>query len=231
MIKGTAPFLQVLLALLIICIMASAHAAITLTDDTGHQVSLAHPAKRIVSLAPGLTELVFDAGAGRRLVGAVASAYNFPPAARKVPSVGDAFHMDMEKIAALHPDLVLAWRGSTPKRAQERLRQLGFTVATLGAERLRQIAGDLLMIGRATGRERAAKAKANAYLSGLAKLRQAYARRTPVSVFYEISAEPLFSRAPLAGGNDCLRIAHQYRFETDRGRERAEIGKNIAPAA
>jgi iron complex transport system substrate-binding protein len=123
----------------------------------------------------------------------VASAYNFPPAARKVPGVGDAFHMDIEKIAALHPDLVLAWRGSTPKRAEERLRKLGFTVATLGAERLRQIAGDLLIIGRATGRERAARAKAKAYLSGLAKLRQTYAQRTPISVFYEISAEPLYT--------------------------------------
>lgn len=99
-------FVFVLLALLPL----AAPAAIRLTDDTGRIIVLAAPATRIVSLAPDLTELAYDAGAGQDVVGTV-SYSDYPPAARKLPRIGDAFSVDLERLVALQPDLILAWRG------------------------------------------------------------------------------------------------------------------------
>ena len=78
-------------------------------------------APRIIALSPHLAELVFDAGAGAALVGAV-DFTDYPPAARDVPRVGDAFRIDRERVAGLQPTLILAWGGGTPRRVIERLR-------------------------------------------------------------------------------------------------------------
>src|SRR5262249_19208020 len=84
-------------------------APISVTDDLGRKVQLNAPAKRIVTLAPFLTELTFSAGAGERLVGV--SAYSdYPEAAKKLPQVATAISLSLEPLLALQPDLVLAWR-------------------------------------------------------------------------------------------------------------------------
>ena len=181
-------FVLVLLALLPL----AATAAIRLTDDTGRIIVLAAPAARIVSLAPDLTELVYDAGAGRTLVGTVSYSH-YPPVARKLPRVGDAFSVDLERLLALRPDLVLAWAGGTPQFLIERLRALKLPVLVIGTRRLVDIAHNLELIGRATGHERQAQAAAQTFLAGLAKLRGEYASRKPLRVFYEISATPLYT--------------------------------------
>lgn len=77
-------------------------------DDADHAVAVAPPALRIVSLAPHATELLFAAGAGAAVVGVVAHS-DWPPEARALPRVGDAGALDLERIAALAPDLVVAW--------------------------------------------------------------------------------------------------------------------------
>src|SRR5690349_10905302 len=91
--------------------LAASAASIAITDDAGRRLELKEPAKRIVTLAPYLTELAYSAGAGTHLVGV--SAYSdYPPEARALPQVGTAMGPDVEAIAALKPDLVLAWRDS-----------------------------------------------------------------------------------------------------------------------
>ena len=77
-----------------------------MTDDTGAAVTLALPAQRIVSLAPHATELLFSAGAGSHTVG-VMSGSDFPPAAAQLPVVGNANALDLERILALRPDLIV----------------------------------------------------------------------------------------------------------------------------
>ena len=96
-------------------VSAGAQATVSIVDDTQHRVQLASPAKRIVTLAPHLTELVYEAGAGERLVG-VAAHSDYPPSARELPRVGDAHGLDLERIAMLQPDLVVAWGSGSPSR-------------------------------------------------------------------------------------------------------------------
>src|SRR5215510_11691168 len=83
-------------------------------DATGARVALAAPARRIVSLAPHATELLYAAGAGDRVVGVLATS-DWPPEALSKPKVGDAHALDMERIFALAPDLVVTWPYSAPE--------------------------------------------------------------------------------------------------------------------
>ncbi|MGH8279523.1 MAG: cobalamin-binding protein [Gammaproteobacteria bacterium] len=170
----------------------AASAAISLTGADGRTVRLAAPATRIVSLAPDLTELVYDVGAGTDMAGA-GTYSNYPAAAQKLPRIGNASGFDLERIVALRPDLILAWRGGTPVTLIERLRALHLPVLVIGTRELPDIAANLELIGRATGHAAEAHAAAQAFLTGLEKLRGQYAGRKPVRVFYEISATPLYT--------------------------------------
>ena len=104
-----------------------AWAAVSITDDKGRQVSIAHAPKRIVSLLPSLTETVCALGRCQDLVG-VDRYSNYPQAVRKLPQLGGGLDPQIEAIFALKPDLVLA-ASSSP--GTERLAALGLTVLQL----------------------------------------------------------------------------------------------------
>ncbi|MGH8322035.1 MAG: cobalamin-binding protein [Gammaproteobacteria bacterium] len=176
----------------VLMLVGTAQAAITLTSADGQILTLAKPATRIVSLAPDLTELAYDAGAGADMVGAGRFS-DYPAAAKKLPRIGDAFHIDVERLLALKPDLVLVWQGGTPSQLIGELRALKLPVLVIGTHKLADIANNLELIGRATGHEAQAHAAAQAFLARLQGLRTQYAGRKPVRVFYEISATPLYT--------------------------------------
>src|SRR5688500_1445674 len=92
-------------------------------DDRGRVVTLLAPATRIVSLAPHTTELLFEAGAGDKVIG-VSLFSDYPEAAKKIPSIGDAAHADLERIVALQPDLVVAWKTGNHAKDLEALERL-----------------------------------------------------------------------------------------------------------
>lgn len=155
-------------------------------------LATAAPAERIVSLSPGLTELAYAAGAGDLLVGTTAYT-DYPAAATRLPQVGDAFHIDVERVVALKPDLVLGWASSDPPALLARLRSLGFKVAVFEPRTLGDIAANLRRIGKLAGTGAKAEKAAEAFEQGLNQLRDRYSDRKPVSVFYEISAHPLYT--------------------------------------
>src|SRR5690606_11529387 len=119
--------LVALVALVALAAPAAGAPAIAVEDDIGQRVELPAPARRIVSLAPHATEMLFAVDAGDRIVGAAAYS-DYPPAARTIPRVGGSAGVDLERIVALRPDLIVAWASGTPARAVARLRDLGFPV-------------------------------------------------------------------------------------------------------
>ncbi len=149
-------------------------------------------AQRIVTLAPHLAELVYDAGAGENLVATVAYS-DHPPAVVELPQVGDAFRIDLERLAAMEPDLVLAWSGGTPQTAIEEIERLGFKVLALRTESLADIADHLRSIGHAAGTAEAAEVAASAFERRLVSLRHRYSGRDRVRVFYQIAERPLYT--------------------------------------
>ncbi len=149
-------------------------------------------AQRIVSLAPHLGELVFAAGAGDYLVG-VSEFTDFPAAVTGLPRVGDAFRVDYEILASLSPDLILSWSSGNPRQVVERLKRLGYRVVSLEAETLEDVAAQLEVIGELAGTLPVARRTAMEYRQGLNDLRLAYAQRARISVFYQVSQQPLLT--------------------------------------
>ena len=147
---------------------------------------------RVVTLAPNLTELTYAAGAGSALVGA--SAYSdYPAAASELPLVGDAFTVDQERLALLKPDLLLAWESGTPAHIIDELRSLGYRVEVLRTRSLDDVAAALGRIGALTGQSAAANRAAAAYAEALQSIREAHAGQDQVTVFYQVSARPLYT--------------------------------------
>lgn len=147
---------------------------------------------RIVTLAPNLTELVFWAGADELLVGV--SAYsNHPPAATELPVVGDAFMIDQERLAVLQPDLLLVWQGGTPAHVVDELRALGYEVEVMRTNSLADVADAIVRIGDLTGRGESARETAASFAGRLQEIRAAHVARPAISVFYQVSARPLYT--------------------------------------
>ncbi len=171
---------------------AGAQAQIEVRDDAGHTLRLARPAERIVSLAPHLTELLFAAGAGAKVVGALEYS-NFPPEARALPRVGDNATLDLERILALKPDLAVAWSSASHRRQLERLASLGVPVFQSEQRELEDIARALEVLGTLTGRSGPAGQAAQAFRARAADLARRYAQRPPVRVFFQVSGAPLIT--------------------------------------
>ncbi|MBT8136229.1 MAG: cobalamin-binding protein [Gammaproteobacteria bacterium] len=150
------------------------------------------PASRIVTLAPHLTELVFTVGAGNQLVGVVAHS-DYPEAAQSLPVIGDAFRIDPERLAAVEPDLVLAWAGGNPAETVNQLLDRGYRVVSLPADALTDVAANLVRIGALTGHETVARAMADEYLQVLEQRRRQSMTGRPLRVFYQISPQPLYT--------------------------------------
>lgn len=172
--------------------LAPGCAAVTLRDDTGQALTLAAPARRAVALSPHLAELVFAAGAGDRLVGVVRYS-DFPTEAARLPVVGDAFAINLEAIAVLRPDLLLVWTSGLNPRQQQRLPSLGLPLYASEISRVAGIAQTLRQLGRLFGTERAAEAAAASTETRWAALRERYAGRPKVRVFYQLWHEPLMT--------------------------------------
>lgn len=175
-------------ALLGFFVAHAAAAAISLADDLGRRVELKRPAQRIVSLAPSLTELVFTAGAGERLV-AASEFSDYPPEAKKLPRVSGAGTVSIESVAALHPDLVLAWEDGTSRSDIEHLAALNIAVYVAHARTFDDVPRLMGALGALLGKDM--RAAADGYSRSLAELRREYAGRKPVSVLLEVWHLPL----------------------------------------
>jgi iron complex transport system substrate-binding protein len=178
--------------LLVSTVTPAVAADIAVVDDRGKSLELSHPAQRIVALAPSITELIFAAGAGHALVGVVRFS-DYPPQAKTIVSVGDASRVDLERIVALQPDLIIAWKSGNQAADIERLEQLGLKVYVVEPERLTDIPRLLRTIGLLAGSVMEANEVAEGFERTAAELRQRYAAQTPLRVFYEIWHAPLMT--------------------------------------
>ncbi|MCK6389023.1 MAG: cobalamin-binding protein [Zoogloea sp.] len=145
-------------------VASAAAAPVDIVDDQGQALRLAQPARRIVSLAPHITELLYAAGAGDRLVGAVQYS-DHPEAAKKLPRVGGYSAVDMEQVIALKPDL----------------------------GRIDDVAKSLAQFGRLAGTDAAGEAAAKAFRARHAALVAKYSARPRLRLFYEAWNRPLMT--------------------------------------
>jgi iron complex transport system substrate-binding protein len=171
----------------------SAALVATPVGSAGPESAPVPAARRVVSLAPHLTELLFAAGAGNRVVGAVEFS-DWPPAARALPRVGGFTNVDLEAVIALEPDLVVAW-GAVHRGTQleERLAALGIPLWISDTRRLDDIGDALETLGRLAGSESESKAAAADFRARLGELRRRYAAAAKIRVFYQVWNQPLMT--------------------------------------
>src|SRR5262249_9216688 len=134
---------------------APSAAAVSARDDTGHRVELSRPARRVVSLAPSTTEMLFAAGATSALVG-VSASDDFPPAALRLPKVGSFSGPDLERIVAARPDLVVAAYGN-PLELIAQLRRRRIPVYVSNPSTVEAVLRNLLDLGDLTGQRHVAQ--------------------------------------------------------------------------
>ena len=190
-----AGFDRVLIKLAVLCglvVVQQSAADIILPQAGGGTLALAAPANSIVTLAPNLAELVFAAGAGARLK-AVVEYSSFPPPVADIPRVGDAFRIDIERIVALRPDLVIAWKSGNPQSALQKLQQLGINVWQVEITGPEEIAGAVENISTAAGTEAAGRAEASRLRELLARLQRQNTGKSRLDYFYQISPRPLYT--------------------------------------
>jgi iron complex transport system substrate-binding protein len=168
-----------------------AQAEVRATDDAGTEIVLAQPAQRIVSLAPHLTEQLFAIGAGSRIV-ATTDFADYPEAAQKLPRVARAHNVDLERVAAAQPDLIVVWGSGFPPATLAALRRLGVPLFVDEPSSLDGIATSMLRLGQLTAAPGAADAAAK-FRAAVERLRGRYASRTEVSVFYQVWQQPLMT--------------------------------------
>ena len=187
-----ARMLRYLLVPALFGVFSFAHADISVVDDAGATVRLAQPAKRIVSLAPHVTETLFAAGAGERIVGTVDYS-DYPEAAKKLPRVGGYSRFDLEAVAALKPDLIIAWQSGNAAAHVDKLRGLGFPLYVSQPNRIEDVASEIERLGVLAGTNTVANTVASQFRERLSGLHKRYAGRPVVRTFYQIWKQPLMT--------------------------------------
>lgn len=148
--------------------------------------------QRVITLSPHLTEMVYSAGAGSKLVGAIAYS-NYPASAKTLPVVGTYNTLNLEKIIQLNPDLILAWQSSNQPKALERLQQLGFKVELFEPRKLSDIPRDIKRIGTLLNTSQIAELTANQLITTLKTIKRQYQGLTKVRFFYQIWDDPMMT--------------------------------------
>jgi iron complex transport system substrate-binding protein len=180
-------------ALLLLCAATGvASAAISVIDDADNVISLARPALRIISLAPHTTELLFAAGASKRIIG-VSAHSDYPAAANIIPSIGNISGIDIERIAKLKPDLIVAWGDGNAKTQLARLKQFNIPVFISTPNDFDRVASSIERLGVLAGTSEQAYEAATLFRQRWQHLVATYKDSKVVTVFYQLWKNPLMT--------------------------------------
>lgn len=178
----------------------------TVTDDTGRQVFLPRPPQRLVSLAPSVTEILFFLGLENRLVG-VTMHCTYPEAARRKPRIGSYYHLNLEAILALRPDLAIGVKNHTREEAVAALARWGLPVYLVKAQTLGELFELIQRLAALTGQTEAAAPRLAALKARAARIQQLVRNHPRPRVFLQISPEPLRTVGNQAIQDDLIRRA------------------------
>lgn len=211
--------------------MAAARPIYPVAGQTERTLSVPPPPSRVVSLAPSLTEIAFAVGGGAQLVGRTRFS-DFPPEATSLPVVGTYVRLDVEKIAALRPDLCLAVRDGTPLSTVQILKRLGISVLAAENDSLASVMETILAVGEKLGHPD----RAQEIVGDMRKRIDAVARRGKTlspkpEVFYQINAHPIISAGKGTYIHELITLAGGENLAGDRfGYPRYTIEQALALA-
>jgi len=194
-----------LLAGLLLCASVAGAAAQSVSDDSGHTLTLPATPTRIISLAPGATEMLFAAGAGQRVIATVQYA-NEPAAAKQVPRIGDVVAVDMEKLVALRPEVVVVWPGGGNPAQIEEIGRLGIPLYRQQVNALADIPASIRRLGALAGTAATAEQAARNIEARLAALSHMYEGGRHPSVLLQVWNHPIYTVGGTHLISDALRL-------------------------
>ena len=165
--------------------------ATTVVDDAGDNVAVRTPARRVVSLIPATTELLFAIGAGADVVGR-STWCDYPAEAAQVPNLGDGINPNVEAILAARPDLVVLYAGRENRDAARRLTEAGVRVLALKVDRIEDFRRATRLLGLAVGEPRRAADVVDSVTRTLDRVRAATASLPRPRVVWPMNADPLY---------------------------------------
>jgi len=175
-------------------------------DELDRKVVVPHVPRRIVSLAPNITEILYALNLGDRIVG-VTRFSDYPSEAKQKPRIGTYVNFNIEKIVSLEPDLIIATYGGNPKTAILRLEELGHAVYVTKAKTVEDVLNTIESIGMITD----TREMAGTILNGLKKRIKGVTDRVRHAprplVFLQINAKPLMTVGPGSFHNQLIEIA------------------------
>lgn len=193
-------------------------------DDFGNKVTIDSVPKRIISLAPNNTEILFRLELGNKVVG-VTNYCDYPKEAKNKEKVGDAYSLNVEKIIELNPDLVLQY-GSGNEDVNKRLKEAGIVVLGYEPETIQEVMDLIITIGEITQTQIPARMVTLDMMSKMDYLVHKVENAEKPKVFYEVWNEPLMTAGPgsfidelinLGGGENIAKDAEgkypQFEFE------------------
>lgn len=191
----------------------------TAIDQLGRSVNLPDPPRRIVSLAPSITEILYALQMESRLVGATQFS-DYPHAAVKLPKVGSYVRLDVEKIVSLKPDLCIAVKDGNPEHIIRKLESLGIAVYAVDPRNLTAVRDTVVEMGNILGAGPQAKTIAAAMDSSIKTVRDKLSHVThQPGVFFQIGVSPIVSTGThtfihelitMAGGNNLAQGSTPY---------------------
>jgi len=174
-------------------------------DELGRRVIYPYPPKRIISLAPNLTEILFAVDGGKLVVG-VSDMCNYPEEVKAKPKVG-GFSPSIEQVVSLAPDIVFATTAGTRMETITKLKSLGIPVFVTKPTDISSIAREIELIGTLIGKKKEGGKEAKRFQERIERIRKRLAGAKPVKVLYLIWHKPLMAPGKGTFLTDAIRIA------------------------
>lgn len=208
---------RILLALLFVALLSSPMQlrAETFSDSLGRKVVLCASPKRIVSLAPSITEMIYFLGLGDRLVGVTRFSY-FPEEAREKPKVGTYTDVNVEKVVTLNPDLVIATVDGNRREDVEMLEEAGIPVYVLNPRRVTKILDAIERVGEICGIAHRARVRVGSLRERVERITEAVKGKGRPLVFLVINVKPLMSVNRSTTHHDIIELAGGRNLAEDQ---------------
>ncbi len=185
-------------------------------DSIGRTITLEDEPKRIIALAPSITEILYYLGLGNRVVG-VTRFSSYPPAAAEKPRVGSYINLNVEKILSLRPDLVIGTKDGNEPGVVDMLEQAGIGVFIVNPRNVQEVIGTIATIGQVCG----ITEKASRLAQGLGRrlslvIRKTASQKKPL-VFLQINLKPVMTVNRNTFHNDLIRLSGGRNMSADAG--------------
>jgi len=199
-------FFLILCMFIFLTPLVSDAGTLKLKDEVGREVTFSFPPKRIVSLAPNITEILFSLGLDEEVVG-VSIHCNYPEKAKSRVRVGSYISIDFERVISLKPDLIIATGAGNPREMVERLERLGFPSFVIFPKRFEDVLQSIRHLGRVSAKER----EALSIIESMQRRKEKVAERTKTlyrpKVFLQIGESPIVTVGKGSFGDDLIRLA------------------------